>query len=490
MDELLKWLSGKDYTPGSAGDVYWAYFTIGLSILIAIGYGVIAFKRHFQAKLGAQSAAAKRRLQIITVCSIACGAAFFFYDMPWPIWRVYDAALLVLLYLTWSYALRMRGVGLVDERLSQLGVLEESARRYREIAEFLPQMVWTAKETGEIDFSNQRWTDYVGDGKTWLEAIHPDDLVRVEGWWAKALRMRRTSSIEARLGTPGKHRTFLISATPVLNEGGVKWLGACADIETQKLLAAAREMQAKRRAFMLNALSHDLRAPLNTVVLNAALLKTVQPEQMRACADTIVESAKSAGEYVTKLLEFARAGGDEKNHIEQVSVLGVFHQIARRFGPAAQRKGLYMRPVHQGDEEIKTDRQKLERLIGNLVDNAVKYTSTGGITLELIPQDERIAIRIRDTGMGVPKESAPYLFDEFFQVNNSQRDGSIGFGIGLAICKCLANQLGGSVYLVSTGEQGSCFEISVPRVCPVDGSGQSLEESLQKALLELDPAPG
>jgi PAS domain S-box-containing protein len=492
MDDLLKWLSGTDYVPGSARDVYWSYVTIALSVLIAIGYGVIAFNRYFQAKMlgKAGTAAAKRRLLIITICSIVCGMAFYFYDMPWPIWRVYDGVLLVLLCMTWWFAIKMRGVGLVDDRLSQMAALEQSVQRYREIAEYLPQMVWTAKESGEIDFSNKKWIEFVGVEKTWLDAIHPEDLHRVEAWWAKALRMRRTTAVEARLGTPGKYRTFLISATPVVNESGVKWLGACADIEAQKLLAAAREMQAKRRAFMLNALSHDLRAPLNTVALNAALLKTVPPEQVRSCAETIVESAKSAGEYVTKLLNFARAGGEEKNNLEQVSVLGVFHQVARRFGPAAQRKGLYMRLDHEGDVEMKTDRQKLERIIGNLVDNAVKYTAAGGVTLGLSPDDDYIAIRITDTGIGVPKESAPYLFDEFYQVNNQQRDGSSGFGIGLAICKCLANQLAGTVTLVSTGPEGSCFEVTLPKVCPVDGGAQALEETLQRALMELTTAPG
>jgi signal transduction histidine kinase len=236
-------------------------------------------------------------------------------------------------------------------------------------------------------------------------------------------------------------------------------------------------MQAKRRAFFLNALSHDLRAPLHNVMLNAELLKLVPPDEVKTRVVTIVESAKSAGDYVTKLLDFARTGGEEQNHIETLSVLGILAQIEQRFRPLAGQKGLYLRISAEKDMEIHCDRQKLERLIANLVDNAVKYTRTGGVTLELSSRDDEFCLRVTDTGIGVPRDNAPYLFDEFYQVNNTERDRSKGFGMGLAICKYLANQLGGNVRLVGTSEQGSSFEIRLPVECPADG-GRIVGETL------------
>src|SRR5882672_8693185 len=184
MDGILKALGGNDIVPGSAVDIYWSWLTIGLSVFIALGYATIAYNRYFQKKLARTEAcaAAGRRLWMITIFSVICGSFFYLYDMPWAIWRLYDCVLLFLLYSTWSFAIRMRGVSLVDERLSQMSTLEESARRYREMAELLPQMVWTSRESGEIDFSNQRWAEFVGDGRTWLESIHEDDRVRVEAW--------------------------------------------------------------------------------------------------------------------------------------------------------------------------------------------------------------------------------------------------------------------------------------------------------------------
>lgn len=479
MDAILKYLAGNDLVPGSALDVYWSWLTITLSVFVALGYTTIAYNRYFQKKLARteQVASAGRRLWSITIISFVCGTFFYFYDMPWAIWRVYDCVLVFLLYSTWSYAIRMRGMSLLEERLSQLSGLEEQARRYREMAELLPQMVWTARDKGDIDFSNQRWAEFSGDGRTWLEAIHPDDRTRVEFWWARTLRARKFSSIECRLGGASGYRTFLISANPIISHGVVKWLGACADIQAQKMLAAAREMQAKRRAFFLNALSHDLRAPLNNVVLNAEMLKIVPPEDVKNRVVTIVESAKSAGDYVTRLLDFARAGGEEQNRVEAVSMLNMLKHIQERFTPLAQQKNLFIQIAAERDIEVRTDRQKIERVIANLVDNAVKYTRIGGVTLSLIPRDDQFSLRVTDTGMGVPAENAPYLFDEFYQVNNIERDRSKGFGMGLAICKYLANQLGGGVRLLNTSEQGSSFEVTLPVECPAEtrSTGDVLE---------------
>src|SRR6185295_11829212 len=100
----------------------------------------------------------------------------------------------------------------------------------------------------------------------------------------------------------------------------------------------------------------------------------------------------------------------------------------------------------------------------NLVDNAIKYTSRGGVSIVLSASAGEVLLRISDTGIGIPQENVPYLFDEFYQVNNLERDRSKGFGMGLAICKCLARHVGGDVRLASTSPEGSSFEISLKNV--------------------------
>ena len=464
--------------PGLQPDLRWAWVTLALSALVAVGYGVIAFNWYFQSKL-ARPADSRRiliRLLTIVACGCVCGFVFYVADMPWLLWRLYDGVLLLLVVYVWYVALRTRGLSLVKQRLAEAAELERSAERYREMAELLPHMVWTATGEGQIDFSNRRWIEYVGDQRPWLEAVHPDDRDEVRAWWAEAVASRQAAHREVRLAGSGPaagagagaYRTFAISAVPIVRGEAVKWLGACADIEEQKVLSAEKETEARRKMFYLNALSHDLRAPLNNVVLNAHFLRATAREATEVeSANVIVENAIAAGNLVTRLLEFAKAQGRDENATERVSIAATLDQVVRRFRPIAEQKGLYLRLSAHGDVELLTDRQKLERIVSNLVDNAIKFTERGGVTLELVMAGgPGCVVRVRDTGLGVPAQHVPHLFEEFFQADPTTRDRPRGFGMGLAICRSLARQLGGDVRLAQTGPGGSTFEVSVKVATP------------------------
>lgn len=452
--------------PGDYRDVYWGAFAIFVSVAVVVGYCLIAVKWFFQFKLSkrAEERLALGRLRTIVICCGVLGLIFVTFNVTRFrfIWRVYDLLLLLVACYTWACAFRMKGVSLMDERLAQMKELEQSVGRYRDIAELLPYMVWTATDQGQVDYSNRRWVEYAGAGRSWLEVVHPDDLAEVRSCWEEAIRKRVAFNGEIRLRGQGECRTFLVKATPIFNGDAVKWLGACADIEDQKQLAAQKEAQARQKAFFLNALSHDLRAPLNNIAVNAHLLK----QSARSAEDvetitTITENVTAAAEMLTRLLEYARAG-QEENVMETISVAAMLHQVRRRFLPLAAQKGLELRVIEEEGLTCKTDRRKVDRVITNLVDNAIKYTRQGGVELAYFSAgDDRISFRVTDTGDGVPRESAPHLFDEFYQVDNHDRDQSKGFGLGLAICRALARQLGGDVRLVKTGPQGSCFEFTI-----------------------------
>jgi len=464
-------LSFGQYVSGTHQDGMWAWGTISLSLFVAIGYCVIAVNWYFQLKLSkhAQAKAALARLRNICLACGICGCAIYVADAPWLLWRLYDVALIVLVFYTWTFVARMRGLSLVYERLAQAEELERSATKYREIAELLPQIIWTADADGHVDFSNQRWQSFAGDGRSWLDAIHRDDRQRALAEWTAAVAARRPITLEVRLEgratavsvDPLPHRTFVVNATPIIHGDDVKWLGACADIEDQKLLAAEKDKQARQKSFFLNALSHDLRAPLHTVLLSAHLLKmsAKDPPDIETL-DTIVENATAAGDLVTKLLEFAKAGAQDVNVVEPVRIDAMLQQVAGRFQASGAQKGLYVRLTGDGHVTVRTDRQKLERIITNLVDNAVKYTNEGGVSLTVDVVDGRPTVSVCDTGPGIPRETVPYLFDEFYQVNNHERDRTKGFGMGLAICRCLASQLEADVCLASTGPGGSLFQLT------------------------------
>jgi len=480
--DLLRWLNGTNsggsaaFVPGVAQhDMLWPTVTTLLSLCVAAGYCAIAINWFFQTKLAhhAESRAALARLRNISIVCAICGMVLFAAQTPWVLWRVYDAFLLLIGFHAWSFVVRTRGPGLVDDRLKQVDELERSATKYREIAELLPHMVWTATNDGRVDFSNQRWREYAGDDRTWLEALHPDEWERVWSQWNVAIVSRQPVTMEARLRKASDagadvYRTFVIKATPIVRGDAVKWLGACADVEDQKQLAAEKEMQARQKSFFLNALSHDIRAPLHNVLLNAHLLKmSVNDEADAESVEMIVENAVAAGELVTKLLDFAKVGAQDHNDIERVSIAAVLQQVVRRFQPITEQKGLYLRVADpEADAHVLTDRQKLERIVSNLVDNAIKYTEHGGVVLDLRVRDGAVCVAVLDSGVGVAPEHVPHLFDEFYQVNNYERDRSKGFGMGLAICRSLARHIGGDVRLAHTGPDGSCFEVAIADARP------------------------
>jgi signal transduction histidine kinase len=480
--DVVRLFGGGIFMSGVAHDMFWPWVTVGLSLLLALGYGLIAFNWYFQSRIANQdeSKATLARLRSICLCCLILAFVFYATDTPWLAWRCYDLVLLVLVVRTWLIVFHTRGVGLVQERLAQVQELERTAARYREIAELLPHMVWTATAEGCVDFSNQSWRDYVGDaGHCWLEALHPDEQQDVLTRWRHAINARQPITLEVRLLGVNAYRSFLVKATPVVRGNATKWLGTCADIEDQKLLCAEKEMQAKQRSFFFNALSHDLRAPLHNVVLNAHLLKlsTHRDQADNESLNMIVENAVAAGDLVTKLLDFAKIGALEHNAVESVFMGQILQQIHRRFLPIAQQKGLYLRIVRPGEDiKVLIDRQKLERIISNLLDNAIKYSQRGGITLEMAaPSPGEIAVRISDTGIGIPQADVPFLFEEFYQVNNHERDRSKGFGMGLAICRCLAHSIGAEVRLAGTGPDGSCFELNIKPVCSDRGGRRSSE---------------
>jgi PAS domain S-box-containing protein len=437
-------------------DFVWVWATTVLSAGVFCGYLGVAFNWFFQSRLDRErSAASLRNLKIIAVGCASCGIAFWFLELPSVVGQLYNVLLLAVGWYVWSLVLGGRGTSLID-------ALEEKAGRYVEIAELLPHIVWTASSDGEIDYSNRRWTEY-STAHCWLDVIHPEDRTSVARHWKAALDSRSAYEQEVRLLGVGEYRTFLVSAVPIAHGPAVKWLGACADIEAQKQLAAQKENQIRQKTFFLNALSHDLRAPLNNIVLNGHVLKMTpdQPADPEAVG-MIIENATAAGELLSKLLDYARAG-QEYNLTEQIDVNAMVQQVGRRFLPVANQKGLYLRVSEAPQSACVSDRSKLERILSNLVDNAIKHTQSGGVELSVHSREGQISVRIADTGAGIPAEHVPFLFDEFFQVNNHERDRNKGFGLGLAICRFLARQVGGDVRLVDTGANGSAFEVCVQR---------------------------
>jgi len=221
----------------------------------------------------------------------------------------------------------------------------------------------------------------------------------------------------------------------------------------------------RRKAEFLNAISHDLRTPLNQITLQSHLaeISLDQPEQLRATLQEMRGSAMEAARLLDGLLDFARDSlAEAKVEKAPVNLKELITRVTAAAAASASAKGLEIVVACPGNLQIVTDAHRVERILTNLLSNAIKFTQRGRVRVDVDHSQTGVEIHITDTGVGIPAESMEHLFDEFYQVDNYQRDGNKGFGLGLAISRRLARQLGGDVTVQSAPDRGSRFSLLLP----------------------------
>jgi signal transduction histidine kinase len=237
------------------------------------------------------------------------------------------------------------------------------------------------------------------------------------------------------------------------------------DAERQQVALARDDAELANRAksrFLASA-SHDLRQPLHALSLfSAALsLRATDPE-VRDISGNIGRALRSLSALVDALLDISKLdAGAVKPEIQHVDTGTIAERIAAEYRPAAERKGLELR-VTPCDASAHTDPVLLDRILRNLVDNAVKYTASGRVSVGMEIEGSMLRIAVSDSGEGIPAAERERIFEEFYQIGNPERDRTKGLGLGLAIVRRIARLLGTDVELVSDVGRGSTFTIRLP----------------------------
>ena len=223
-----------------------------------------------------------------------------------------------------------------------------------------------------------------------------------------------------------------------------------ADISKSKFLAAA---------------SHDLRQPLHALGLFVdALENRISYPEVRGIVDNIRISTDALSDLMNALLDISKLdAGVLEPRITEFSLRPLLERIKTDFTEVATSNQLRLRIVDCGFL-IKTDPAMLERILRNLVSNAICYTQTGSVLLGCRRRDHSVTIEIHDTGIGINKDEMGNIFEEFYQIENPERDRRKGLGLGLAIVKRLADLLGHELTVSSIRSKGSVFCITVPQV--------------------------
>ena len=279
----------------------------------------------------------------------------------------------------------------------------------------------------------------------------------------------------------------------------------------------AAERASRTKTHFIAAASHDVLQPLNAASLSMSSLAAVQgnAEGRRLCAQ-VERSLDTMDTLLRTLLYMSRLdAGDVVPRIEPVSLDALFESIASDFEPVARQRRLELR-VRRSGLHVRSDATMLRRILQNIVANALRYTSSGGVLLVASAHGSRVRVRIADTGIGIPKAHQRDVFVEFRRLSagpamvpvasrdteaaadeNRDEGAGAGLGLGLAIVDRLARALGHGLALNSSPGHGTCFSLAFERSAapaapeplaprPATAPGTSLDGA-RVLLVENDP---
>lgn len=236
---------------------------------------------------------------------------------------------------------------------------------------------------------------------------------------------------------------------------------------------AAEDSSAAKSRF-LAAASHDLRQPLHAVsMLNGLLTRAQSPENVADISRHMARSLSTLQRLLGSVLDYSRleAGAPEPAP-SWFELTPWLDRLAAEYQPFAAQKGLVLRhdcPAVQ----IRSDAQILERILRNLIENAIKFTDQGGVNLIAARTDDGLTLTVADSGPGIPDNLKADIFKEYFQACAEKKEE--GLGLGLAIVRHLAPLLGMGITVRDNQPRGTCFELQLPQASVREARGQAPE---------------
>ncbi|HEY5604268.1 MAG TPA: HAMP domain-containing sensor histidine kinase [Gammaproteobacteria bacterium] len=295
------------------------------------------------------------------------------------------------------------------------------------------------------------------------------------GFWLLHLvtrRVGRLSSIMHNFLAEAKTDDFLLRyPAPEQVRDEIDTLGRTFNIMADKIDAQFEELKtndSKRRELIANV-SHDLRTPLTSLqgYLETLILKrdSLSDEEKQTYLQIVTGHSQRLGQLVTELFELAKLDSVETLlHIEPFSIGELVQDVVQKYQLTAEQKGIQLTSNFGADlPSAYGDIGLIQRVLENLIDNAIRYTSSGGsITIDLTSNKDNIAVKIIDTGCGIEKEELPHIFDRFYRSKREDKERSYNSGLGLAIAKRILSLHGSDIAADSDAGRGATFRFELP----------------------------
>ncbi|MGA9519942.1 MAG: ATP-binding protein [Myxococcaceae bacterium] len=365
------------------------------------------------------------------------------------------------------------------EREIQLAELRlASERHYRNLAEAIPQIVWTARPDGAVDYWNRQWSGYTGldfdqaRGWGWVAALHPDDQEPFVAGWRSALERGSLYEAECRLrrGGDGLYRWQLCHAVPERNNEGqiVAWLGTFTDFDDQRRARAEAQEALRLREEFIAIASHELRAPLTTLRLQlGAMERIVCKQEAEGISERLPKRIEAAirqidrmSRLIGNLLDLTRiTAGKLSLEPESFDLSALMGDLVETFGQSAARAGCKLALHAEGPVTGTWDRLRIEQVATNLLSNALKYGTGHPIEVFVSQEGDKARLEVRDHGRGIPQEDLERIFERY---ERAMARDKAGLGLGLFISRQIVEAHGGTIGVTSEIGSGSTFTVQLP----------------------------
>lgn len=235
----------------------------------------------------------------------------------------------------------------------------------------------------------------------------------------------------------------------------------------REALERAQQSDKLKSAFMAN-MSHEIRTPLNGILGFSGLMTDdlITMDEVKKYSGIITKSGTRLLELINNIIDISRIeAGITLIEPTAVSPADAVSDVVNQFIVHATRKNLELRkvcPTNSNGLIFQTDSLRLHQILSNLVSNAIKFTSLGFVELGFYCTDNYIHFFVKDSGIGIPENELTHIFERFYQVDNSYSRGHEGVGLGLSLCKSLAELLGGRLTVASKEQEGTTFTLVLP----------------------------
>ncbi|MBI5403087.1 MAG: PAS domain S-box protein [Ignavibacteriae bacterium] len=374
--------------------------------------------------------------------------------------------------------------------------LRQSEEKYRSLVENINEVIFSVDLEGKFSYISPLINQFAGYdveeiiGTPFTDYIYPDDIENLMESFQKSLT-GISEPHEFRVLDKTGNIKFVRTTSKLQfdNDNPVGLYGVMIDITLKKqaeeeLKRAKEEAEsaAKIKSDFLATISHEIRTPMNGVIgMTNLLLNTNLDSEQRDFVDTIKSSGEILLSLINDILDFSKIeSGKLKLENHPCNIKKCAEDLLNSFQIPAKEKKLFIKWDFSNNipDSVITDSARLKQILSNLISNAIKYTDKGGITIDVesekMEKDNlELKFNVKDTGIGIPKESIPQLFQPFSQLDSSSTRKYGGTGLGLIICRNLVEMMKGKITVRSQSGKGSEFIFTIS--CKQDSENHKLD---------------